>query len=211
MYRHFRYSDRCNAYVFQNHSADIQLLTVQVICIPIRLLQQAKFKIREKVNVGIVLCLSIVIIAISMVRAISFAVHGTIDQVWDEFWIQLEASISIIVVCMTAFRTLFVTSISSTRNNNSPRTGRNGKQYRTPWSQRSSNSLPDIETGAILMGMRTAIRDNGKTTSEDFLEPNSPPKSPWHNEAIVLERPERIFPVGGLNQPGVDASPWARG
>jgi len=186
------------------------LTDVMLICIPVRLLQQTRFKIREKVNIGIVLCLSIVIIVISLVRAISFGVIGTLDQVWDEFWVQMESSISIIVVCMTAFRTLFVTSQSNQRNNNSPRTGRNWKQYRSPWSREESGYLPDIEPGAMMTGMRTVIRENGKTSLGGFGASDFPLKPMSQHSAVPLEGSEHMSPTAESFKRHSDTLPLVR-
>lgn len=106
-------------------------------------------------------------IAIGLVRGISAHTHGTSDETWASFWVQLESCICVIMVCVPAFKTLFTHSKRS-QNKDSPAAGPRYKEDATPtWRARLFRKkvqfLPEIETGATLSGMRTMIREKGKT------------------------------------------------
>lgn len=111
-------------------------------------------------------------IAISMVRGISAHIHGTSDQTWAQFWVQLETSISVTMLCMTAFRTLFTASKKSAQNKISPGApqyeGEAPPTFRARLFKKQAQFLPDVQAGATLTGMRTMIQENGKTTLGSF-------------------------------------------
>lgn len=132
-----------------------------IISIPICLLRQTHLKIREKVSIGILLCLSMFMIVIAMVRGIAARVYGTHDQIWASFWVQLETSISVIMVSTMVFKTLFVVKTGSTPDKSSSR-------YRTRLWRKQTPQLPGLETGATMTGMRTMIRENGRTMVGSF-------------------------------------------
>ena len=147
---------------------------------------------------GIVLCLSLVMIAIAMVRGIAFKVYSTSDQIWTSFWVQLEACVSVTMVCMTAFRTLFVISRrENPSDESSPSPSQKHDDDRTPeaspvqafpemspqpsprrewWSWMSLRTgrrqgkmlLPSVDTGATMTGLRTMIENHGRTVHESF-------------------------------------------
>jgi len=142
---------------------------ISVISIPVRLLRQAQFSMRQKISIGVVLCLSVFMIAIAMVRGISTRVYGSYDQVWDSLWFEIEACVSVLMVSMTAFRTLFVMPKRSQRKRPSDES--------PLWKKITSNKkgkkqdmslLPEIEGGATMTGMRTMIRENGMTRPGSF-------------------------------------------
>ena len=107
-------------------------------------------------------------IAIGLVRAISAAPVGTADQTWDTFWVQIEASVSVIAVCPIVYRSLFV--INHASDNNPDRINDNhGRRsiFERVWG-RKKPSLPSIGVGATLTGMRTVIQGAGKTRLESL-------------------------------------------
>ncbi|MCJ1390185.1 hypothetical protein MMC18_003043 [Xylographa bjoerkii] len=98
-------------------SVAIDILTdMLLISIPVCVLRQTALKRREKLSIGLVSCLSVVIIVIAILRAGFVYILGS-DQVWTAFLVNSQASISVIMVCMTAFRTLFVTARASQQSN----------------------------------------------------------------------------------------------
>lgn len=121
-----------------------------VISIPILLLYKAQFRVIQKISVGIILSLSIVMIGIALVRGISYPILGTSDQTWSVFWIQLQSSISVIMVCIPAFRTLFVAGVKRSQNKNSPRAAVSPSTWRARlFRKKVPQFLPDIETGGM--------------------------------------------------------------
>ena len=102
-------------------------------------------------------------IAIAMVRGIAAEVYGTHDQIWASFWVQLETSVSVVMVSTMIFRSLFVVSRGFTPEKDSPR---NRSHL---WRRKQTTAqLPQIETGATMTGMRTIICENGRTLVGSF-------------------------------------------
>ena len=124
-----------------------------VISIPIIVLRKATIGLGRKLSIAVVLCMSLLMIAIALVRGISAAVLGTGDQLWITFWIQIEASVSIIAACPTAFRSLFLVNRSF---NQTP----DQRSLLERLKKKTKPSLPSIHVGATLTGLRTAIRDD---------------------------------------------------
>ena len=87
---------------------DNVLTSFTVISIPVIILCKASFKFNRKLSIAIVLCLSIFMIMINLIRGIFAAAQGTNVQTWNTFWVQLETSVSVISACPLAFRNLFV-------------------------------------------------------------------------------------------------------
>lgn len=105
-------------------------------------------------------------IAIALIRVVSAGVMGSEDQIWDVFWIYLEASVSVIAVCLTAFRSLFLikNSPKDTPDKYDPNQA-HVSVLRRIWG-RKKPSLASINVGATLTGMITLIRGNGKSQLE---------------------------------------------
>lgn len=131
-------------------------------------------------------------VAIAMVRGITIGVVGTEDLTWVAFWVQLEASISIIAACPTAFRTLFLVNRSTKKNPEKDIEGQRSALARL-W-KRTKPTLESIMVGTTLTGLETAIRDNGSTQlgSKDDEESavSSAPTQVLHT-STSLEAPER--------------------
>ena len=64
---------------------------------------------RQKVGVGLTLCLSTVMAIIALIRVGGMRLpSGAIDYIWAEFWMQQECSIAVTMVSVTASRAFFV-------------------------------------------------------------------------------------------------------
>lgn len=76
--------------------------------IPVVLLWNVKIKRSHKLVLGLFLCLSICMIIIAILRMVGLLLAGkkSIDVLWQVFFQQVEASISVITVSLTAFRAL---------------------------------------------------------------------------------------------------------
>ena len=199
--------------IYYGVTADI-VTDAMVVSIPILLLHRTTLSLRQKASVGAVLCLSFVMIAISLVRGISAPIHGTGDEIWASFWIQLESCVATIMVSLSSFRQLFV-GIDRSSGNGGPSPGerirdgwrrwgspgsalssslRNGfhkvwwRKASSAWSGSTSGvsggelmegrmgsrmgrspDLPRINVGATITGMRTMIRESGRTVLGSFV------------------------------------------
>ena len=116
-------------------------------------------------------------ICINIVRGIYAGIHGTSDQIWTTFWVQIECAVATIMVSLSAFRQLFLASTSSQSGRRgqrgwrrfsptsaSPRRGQGILGYGRLLSRKSpgrsnESALPRVEVGATMTGMRTMIRE----------------------------------------------------
>ena len=112
-------------------------------------------------------------IIITAVRvSIKSVVGNSIDIQWGDFWAQVEGSVAIIVVSITAFRSLLGMKAGERRQKRF--TPDEHRKRFLPWKASSSSSkesdvkpasLPAIP-GATLTGMRTFIDGSGNSRNE---------------------------------------------
>lgn len=94
---------------------------ILIVSIPIALLRRVRIAFRQKLGLGVVLCLSLVMAIIALVRigALWLPIHA-IDEVWVLFWLQQECSVAVIMVSITAFRSFFVVDNQPSPGSGSP-------------------------------------------------------------------------------------------
>ena len=64
--------------------------------------------LRKKLVLGSILCLSVVLIIISIIRSVAaHVVQGRVDTLASTFWLLIEACVAVIIVSLSTFRTLF--------------------------------------------------------------------------------------------------------
>lgn len=150
-----------------------------MISIPVIVLRKTSINRRRKLSIAAVLCLSVFMIAIGFLRAISAGVIGTEDQSWNMFWVQLEASVSAIAACPVAFRSLFLVTQSS-KDTPERINVHQGQTLVTDKEIGSSQfHLRSIKVGATLVGMRSVIENSGEpeNSSQDEDEYSLPPSA----------------------------------
>jgi len=147
-----------------------------VISIPVMILHNIRIPLRTKLFLGMSLCLSVMTIAVTLVRVVGLKVPGkqVVDVVWQVYFSYVEVCIGIMAVSATAFRTFFVQHAArSSAKRSTPK--RNLAQRFRPKLRSSSEETDDgfgddlqceIPGGAIT-GLRTFINDNGKTRDLD--------------------------------------------
>lgn len=140
-----------------------------VLSFPIAILWQVHINTSQKAGMGLWLCLSLVMIMVTIVRIAGIKLaDGSVDIVWLAFWQQQESSIAVIMISMSAFRSLFVDSVGVT----APR--KHLKYSANNWRKRlmrralgsggdhadaeRSMGLPQVPR-ATLTGMSEAIRE----------------------------------------------------
>ena len=134
----------------------VRALTSLVLIIPPWLLWKVKISLRQKIGIGSFLCLSLIMIIIAITRI--SRVHASDFNIWAIFLQQVEACIAVLMLSLTAVRTLYVPAKNS----------QGQQKHKTSYSHRkrlwpSSKSLQDeryIELSvprATLTGMRTVI------------------------------------------------------
>ena len=134
------------------------------------MLRAATFKLHRKLSIAVVVCLSLFMIATALVRGISSGIIGTNSQTWNSFWVQVEASISVIAACPIAFRSVFLLNHTA---KNSP-DGDRGNEGQRPtrgnfWRRVSPSLLPSINVGATLTAMRTMIGRSQLISRDDDM------------------------------------------
>lgn len=134
----------------------VRTLTSLVLIIPPWLLWKVKISLRQRIGIGSFLCLSVVMIIIAIIRI--SRVHASDFEIWAPFWQQLEACIAVLMLSLTAFRTLYVSTKNSQRQEKNMTSYSHRKRL---WP--SSKKLQDeryVELnvpGVTLTGMRTVI------------------------------------------------------
>ncbi len=177
-----------------------------MVIIPIRLLWKVQMKPKQKFGLGFFLCLSVFMMMVAIVRISALRTKAplapgmtidAIDPTWKLFWQQTEASIAVLMVSFTAFRSFFVTDTSRyPRERVPPAAGPAGspvgaaKQnqwYSSPrrvWGNRKRDNSDDTDTTlqgsdkngfpsiprATMTGIRTFIRGGGPRSGKGDLD-----------------------------------------
>ena len=92
--------------------------------------------LHRKITVCSVLCLSVFMIVICIIRlSLTHRSNGQADIPWSFFWFQIEACVGVLIVSISAFRTLYVSHKASlhdktppdSKHRSSSQDGRNSK------------------------------------------------------------------------------------
>ena len=132
---------------------------------PVAILWKVRINFRQKIGLAVSLCLSLVMVVVAVVRISGIKLAGgAVDIVWLAFWQQQECSIAVIMVSVSAFRSLFIANPSSSpspKPPNSPTYWRKRLLRGRPASDQDGdeirNGLPQIPR-PILTGMRSMIQ-----------------------------------------------------
>lgn len=86
-----------------------------VLSIPLSLLWIVKIDLRRKLALASLLCLSVLMIILAIVRVAAATLPGDVtDTSWLFFWQTLEAALAVTMVVLTSFRSLFGTDSATT-------------------------------------------------------------------------------------------------
>ena len=202
-----RYRDR--------HTKSVQLLLSPFSClctsshvlllvmvIPIYLLWHVQIKLRQKLALGVSLCLSIMMVILAIVRISRFrSPASTIDFTWDIFWQFAEACVAVTMVSLTAFRSLFVAQATQ---RDSKKRSYSSRKYLWEAKRRQDceaneegsqelQGLPKVPPQAAT-GMRTLIQGERTLSRSGFLRNKSSNDSeePWPIQNEVGQRGIRV-------------------
>ncbi|KAG4437710.1 hypothetical protein IFR05_006793 [Cadophora sp. M221] len=106
---------------------------LMILVIPVHILWRVRIRLMKKVAIGSSLCLTIVMIAVTIVRASGIRQGSVIDSVWETYWQVMSAEVGLIMTSATAFRTLFIArtaSLERQRVQNQPRSNKNSRIYK---------------------------------------------------------------------------------
>ena len=186
-----------------------------VLYIPFQLIWRVKIRLIQKFTLACSLCLTVVVIAFTVTRAIGLEWQDKLDVLWEVYFQIAAAEVGLILVAMTAFRALFVPRTA--QNQHSP------QKYPSLWvkskitlrrlldprrwisnyskevtgGQKLDNTkdgfnerLPSIP-GAAITGIHTFINHQGETTRSDIEHPTYPTsteanQNTWPFSPIVL-------------------------
>ena len=79
-----------------------------ITAIPLRLLWSLQIKRRQKIVIGLFLCLNSLMIVAACMRMLGVKYRGHSDQVWSFFWAHVEACKAVAMISITASRSFFV-------------------------------------------------------------------------------------------------------
>ena len=86
-----------------------------MITIPVLILWRVHISLKRKLALGGILTLGIFMIICSIVRISAANIkNGQVDTTWVLLWLEIEGCVAVIVVSISAFRTLFTSHRSST-------------------------------------------------------------------------------------------------
>ncbi|KAI4184917.1 MAG: hypothetical protein LQ346_006018 [Caloplaca aetnensis] len=165
-----------------------------ILYIPINLIWKIQIRWTQKVPLVLSLCLTAVIILVTITRIAGIKRAGAIDSVWESYFLIVGAEVGIILASVSTYRTLFVSHRKATfdkvgkraRDQQSPSSPVKGLFKRvflsSPWRSKvkEGQSTPDEEKGqhhdsfdteglpeiprAHMTGVRTFINARGKGT-----------------------------------------------
>lgn len=187
-------------------------LTVQVLAIPVRLIWKVQIQWRQKVGLYSSLCLLIFVVIATIIRGSGMQRSGTIDIVWQTYWLLACAQIGLFMTAATAYRSFFVArshekQSSSTGNKKSSSwlstfLSRHGRLWH---SRHHSDPTEDAEASkeprkkgqfnrlvpiprAHMTGARTFIDAMGRTQDTLVAEEDEEDKKPLEPRHIRVTR-----------------------
>ncbi|KAK8091775.1 hypothetical protein PG997_002136 [Apiospora hydei] len=164
---------------------------VPVASIAIIVLHRAKIRTKQKVSLGVFLCLNLFMVALAITRASKINGAAGVDVPWEFFWQFMEASVAVLMGSLTVFRTL-LSSKSGSSDDQRHRPGVAVAPGDRPWprarpayyvfssagrrkrraadatdadleaTRNNGGFLPEVP-GATMTGLRTFIRRNNRT------------------------------------------------
>ncbi|KAI0435795.1 hypothetical protein F4803DRAFT_544387 [Xylaria telfairii] len=84
------------------------LTDAALVSIPIIVLRKSQMALLTKIGLGVFLCLSLVMIACSIIRAAGTYYGGTLDTPWQVFWLHAEACIGVLMASITVYRSVLL-------------------------------------------------------------------------------------------------------
>ncbi|KAJ5793386.1 uncharacterized protein N7503_009364 [Penicillium pulvis] len=88
-----------------------------ILAIPINVIWKIQVRWGQKIFLSFSLCLTVIMIILSIIRVCGLVYHDLVDTVWETYWQFLSAEIGVFLASAVSFRSLFV---SRNRSNASP-------------------------------------------------------------------------------------------
>ena len=169
-----------------------------VLSLPISILWKVRISVRQKIGLAFSLCLSCVMIIVAIVRVAGMVRGGggSVDIVWVACWQHQECSIAIIMVSVSAFRSLFIPSptnhLVQKHQGYSPSERRRKFLRRRPdpdlYDTHETGGLPQIPS-ATFTGTAIMVGEDGYSEERAGLDrqlrDHLPPSGDGFEEAIL--------------------------
>ncbi|KAJ5885521.1 hypothetical protein N7495_010031 [Penicillium taxi] len=101
-----RYMNRLVRYSAAQITLDI-IGDLMILAIPTGLLWKVRINLTQKLAFMSSLCLTIFLVALSITRCAGLIYRGTVDDVWEVFWITMSANLGVFLAAASAFRSFF--------------------------------------------------------------------------------------------------------
>ena len=126
-------------------------------------------KVRHKGLLGVFLCLSVAMVVCAIIRISGYTHNGLIDETWLFLWAAIEADVAVIMISLTAFRSIFLA-----RTIQKPRQRRLNvwKTITRRRAKKATNEEPQIKLAIpkpTMTGIRTFIRGGKETTQPSSI------------------------------------------
>lgn len=113
-----------------------RLSHIQVLYIPVRLIWKIQIKWTQKLALTVSLCLTVLMIVLTITRVSGLKFQGNFDAIWETYWLILSAEVGIVLTSVAAFRAFFVF-----RSNRSQDRGTQPLGARMQWCHQEQRSL----------------------------------------------------------------------
>ncbi|KAJ5630852.1 uncharacterized protein N7484_010952 [Penicillium longicatenatum] len=79
-----------------------------ILVIPVGLIWKIRVDWTQKLALGSSLCLTFVLVALSITRVAGLKYHKEVDLIWETYWQSMSAELGVFLAAASAFRTFFV-------------------------------------------------------------------------------------------------------
>ncbi|KAI9644637.1 hypothetical protein NHQ30_006661 [Ciborinia camelliae] len=177
-----------------------------ILVIPVRLVWQIKVRWIQKIALGFSLCLTIAMIALTIIRVSGLRYGSAFDSAWGVYWLIVSGEAGLILTTGTAFRALFVSRNQKLAGTPLPKDSSKiftktkdllrlivtPKKWRTRQSSGTNGNidsarahdethkmmeLPGIERGTMT-GIRTSINGKGSSMNMSSIRASQAINSP---------------------------------
>ena len=81
-----------------------------------RLIWKIQIKWTQKLALTVSLCLTVVMVVLTITRVSGLRFKGNLDAVWETYWLILSAEVGIVLTSVSAFRAFFVSRSNRNRD-----------------------------------------------------------------------------------------------
>lgn len=86
-----------------------------VLAIPVNIIWKIRVRWTQRIVLAMSLCLTVVMIVLSIVRVSGLLYHDIVDAIWETYWQFLSAEVGVFLAAAVSFRSFFVAQNRSHR------------------------------------------------------------------------------------------------